>query len=341
MISSLELAKICKVSQATVARAINNKGRIAESTRKRILEAAKKYNYAPNPAIREFMFGKSKVIGVAVSSFDSSFSMEYIQTISDTVSKKGYQLFVAAAQGEEKLYETLRMFATRRFAAGIVIPDLKYININESELDNFKILSLVHKSEGKSVTSLLANEEKSMETALECLMNKGHKNIMYLGYPDIKLREEIHITTFKNFMKNNNLNLCVCKNIPENSKLRTGLWSKNYQNTIDEDNLMNIINKHKPSAIILQSPWLMISLNDILTKRHIIDNFSFLALNNDSSLEKFFNNIAFMQYPYCEFAEQIVPFIENEISEFKIPNYTLIKTKNIKNIPEKEGDLLR
>ena len=55
MISSLELARICGVSQGTVDRALHSRGRISDQTRRRILEAARKHGYTPNPAARELV----------------------------------------------------------------------------------------------------------------------------------------------------------------------------------------------------------------------------------------------------------------------------------------------
>jgi len=66
MISSLELAELCGVSQGTVDRALHGRGGIAESTRAKILEAARLHGYAPNPAARELMTGQSSVCGAVI-----------------------------------------------------------------------------------------------------------------------------------------------------------------------------------------------------------------------------------------------------------------------------------
>lgn len=69
MISSLQLAKLCGVSQGTVDRALHNRGRVSEQTRARILEAARAQGYVPNPAARELMTGRSTLVAAIAPSF--------------------------------------------------------------------------------------------------------------------------------------------------------------------------------------------------------------------------------------------------------------------------------
>jgi DNA-binding LacI/PurR family transcriptional regulator len=62
-----DVAEAARVSIATVSLALNGKGRVSEQTRRRVLEAAARLGYRPDPAARSLAGGRSGVIGLAFS----------------------------------------------------------------------------------------------------------------------------------------------------------------------------------------------------------------------------------------------------------------------------------
>lgn len=58
MATSKDIAASLGISRGTVSRALNNKGRVSEETRKRILDAAHNLEYVPNRAARALVRGK-------------------------------------------------------------------------------------------------------------------------------------------------------------------------------------------------------------------------------------------------------------------------------------------
>ncbi len=66
--TSLDVAKLARVSRTTVSFVLNNVSgvSISEATRKRVLNAAKKLNYHPNTAGKKLVSGKSDTIGLVL-----------------------------------------------------------------------------------------------------------------------------------------------------------------------------------------------------------------------------------------------------------------------------------
>jgi LacI family transcriptional regulator len=58
-----QLADILSLSQTTVSRALNGYPEVAEDTRRRVVEAAKRHGYRPNPSARRLATGKAGMIG--------------------------------------------------------------------------------------------------------------------------------------------------------------------------------------------------------------------------------------------------------------------------------------
>lgn len=65
-ISTVQLAKICGVSQGTVDRALNDRVGISRETKEKILCAAREYKYRPNIHARSVASGKSMLVGIVV-----------------------------------------------------------------------------------------------------------------------------------------------------------------------------------------------------------------------------------------------------------------------------------
>ena len=67
MVSMRDIADRCKVSVATVSKALNHHSDISEETRKRIQKAADEMGYYPNSAARALKTHRSYNIGVLLN----------------------------------------------------------------------------------------------------------------------------------------------------------------------------------------------------------------------------------------------------------------------------------
>lgn len=70
MVSMKDIADVCKVSPATVSKALSNSGGVGAATRARILKVAKQFNYLPNALVRSIQSGRSKTVAVACNAID-------------------------------------------------------------------------------------------------------------------------------------------------------------------------------------------------------------------------------------------------------------------------------
>ncbi len=61
-----DLSRYLNLSPATVSRALNNKGRMREEIRKKVIQAARTLNYRPNDTARTFKTKRSSTIGVII-----------------------------------------------------------------------------------------------------------------------------------------------------------------------------------------------------------------------------------------------------------------------------------
>jgi LacI family transcriptional regulator len=68
-----DIARIAKVSPTAVSMALNERPRIGEETRKKILRIAKQVNYQPNFVARSLVSKKSHILGLIITSIMNPF----------------------------------------------------------------------------------------------------------------------------------------------------------------------------------------------------------------------------------------------------------------------------
>ncbi len=106
-----ELAKILEVSVSTVSKALNDSYEISESTKKKVEEAAKRYNYKPNRAALNLKSGKTHTIGVVLPSIKDFFLVRALRGIESVLADTNYNIIITVTnesyEKEVKAVETL------------------------------------------------------------------------------------------------------------------------------------------------------------------------------------------------------------------------------------------
>ena len=93
-VTAFDVARLAEVSQSAVSRAFTPGAAVAESTRQKILDAAKKLGYRPNAIARSLITNRSRIIGVVVSYFDNQFYPLVLELLSKELQLRGYHLLL-------------------------------------------------------------------------------------------------------------------------------------------------------------------------------------------------------------------------------------------------------
>jgi LacI family transcriptional regulator len=87
-----DLAKILGVSISTVSKALNDSHEISKTTKKKIQETAKQYNYTPNKLASSLKSGKTRNIGVIIPSIKNRFFARVLFGIDSIATKENYSI---------------------------------------------------------------------------------------------------------------------------------------------------------------------------------------------------------------------------------------------------------
>ncbi len=89
-----DIAKATGLSTSTVSKALRDSYEISEATKKIIQEYATRHNYRPNPIAKSLKDGKSKAIGVIISTINNNFLSSVIDGIESLAYQKGYHIII-------------------------------------------------------------------------------------------------------------------------------------------------------------------------------------------------------------------------------------------------------
>jgi LacI family transcriptional regulator len=197
-----DVAKRVGVTPATVSMVINNKPRISEETRRKVLEAIEELDYYPHEGARNLVLKRSNTIGVAAPFFTSYFVLETLSGIEAEIRQTEYNLVLYGTRGLLKNEETVvTRIARERKVDGLITMNLtltpkqqKYFKKN-----NLAIVNLEAEMEG--FDCVLVNNRKGAYDATKYLLSLGHKRIAIVNGParvaPAKLREEGFMQAFQ------------------------------------------------------------------------------------------------------------------------------------------------
>lgn len=91
-----QVAREAGVSTATVSRAFNVPERVTPAIHARVMEAARRLDYMPDPAARALSSQRSQRIGALIPTLDNSIFAHFIEALQKRLRKAGYGLLIAS-----------------------------------------------------------------------------------------------------------------------------------------------------------------------------------------------------------------------------------------------------
>jgi LacI family transcriptional regulator len=91
-----DIARVAKVSHTTVSRALNDKSRIKDETKEKILSIARELNYRPNFIARSLVMRRTKTLGLVITTIANPFYTELSQGIETTAIRLGYNIILCS-----------------------------------------------------------------------------------------------------------------------------------------------------------------------------------------------------------------------------------------------------
>ncbi len=182
-----DIANAASVSQSTVSRVLSGvetRVPIAPETRQRVIEAARRLGYRPNPLARGLRGAATNLIGAVVRDFSDPFFAEAIETLVVESMAHGYN--VVLGHVHPRLDEAIPLTAvleTRHTDAIVLMGDLRVQPQLMADLRGSRVpvVALWQGTSPLEFPTADVDDRAGIQAGLEHLANLGHRRIAFVS----------------------------------------------------------------------------------------------------------------------------------------------------------------
>jgi LacI family transcriptional regulator len=157
----------------------HKEGRFPEKTKKRILAAAKKFNYRPNFVARSLRNQRTYTIGVLVPEVSEGYAALVLAGVEDFLLQSGYFYFVVSHRHKTHLLEQYPKLFLERSVEGMIAVDTAL----SSDLP-VPVVAVSGHRRMPGVTNVVLDHRRAASLAIEHLVQLGHQRVAFIkGQP--------------------------------------------------------------------------------------------------------------------------------------------------------------
>ena len=188
-----DVAREAGVSVATVSRALNNQGHVADAVRLRVREAATALRYAPHPGARNLSSKRTHTLGVVLPVLHGEFYSCLMRGIDQVARAHGLHLLVSSHHGHRDEQDAA-LQALRGRVDGLIVMSAAHAPGDAPGPLPIGVPAVSLDAEGADDLPSLAIDNRGGAVAMvRHLLSRGHRRIAFIsgpaGQPDAVARE--------------------------------------------------------------------------------------------------------------------------------------------------------
>lgn len=179
-----DIAQKSGVSRSTVSRVLNDHPNVSKKVREHVKEVIQQTGYQPHPAARALVSNRAWTCGLILPrTINSFFTDPYypclIQGIAQACSKQGYTFSLFLMGDKEDEDRMCSRVSRRGFMDGILFQSDQRNDILVDQLvdSGIPLVILGRPFQGKKISYVDVDNVESVETAIQYLVDTGHKRI--------------------------------------------------------------------------------------------------------------------------------------------------------------------
>src|SRR5581483_4409679 len=226
MVTIREVAKESGFSPATVSIVLNNAPLaryIPETTKNRIVRAAKKLGYRPNVFARTLRNQRTHTVGVMVFDMTDPYCIPILRGIENALYEASFLPILTDVHNERSRFERyLEMLLDRRVEALIIVANWLFVEIDvlgDLEKANIPTAMIGRELQAGSISSVIVDNELGANAAIEHLFALGHRQIAFIRGPKRITDTAPRWKGVRNFAKAHDLEIdpALVLDLPESS----------------------------------------------------------------------------------------------------------------------------
>ena len=192
-----DIARASGVSQSTVSRVLNDVATtvpIAEVTRQRVLEAASRLGYRPNPLARGLRGAKTMLLGIIVREISDPFFAYAVEAVSMRARERHYNVVLGSAHSlADEAIELRAVLETRHCDAIILLGDMRDQPrmLDDLSASRVPVVALWQGNALAGVDTVNVDNRAGIDAAISHLVGLGHRRIGFIGegqHGDVRAR---------------------------------------------------------------------------------------------------------------------------------------------------------
>lgn len=182
-----DVARVAKVSTATVSRTLSNPDVVSESTRRRVSEAVQTTGYRINRAARNLRTQRAHSVLVLLPDLANPFFSTILEGISRHLSQQGYSMLIASTKQVHDSGERLIDYLDDARADGMIILDgglgSEVVEMLQTAPQTDRILFACEWIDGARFPSVRCQNGQGARLAVKHLYDLGHRKIAHVTGP--------------------------------------------------------------------------------------------------------------------------------------------------------------
>lgn len=179
------VAKLAKVSTATVSRTINHVPTVNPRMARRVRSAIRELNYFPNSQARALVSGRSRLLGLIVSEITNPFFPELIQGFEEVAVEHGYEIVIGSTNYEPEGMQRCVRRMVERNAEGVAVMTF---GIEQPLLEhpaerNIPLVFVDVGPEQPGISILNVDYHHGIRQGVQHLAALGHRDIAFVAGP--------------------------------------------------------------------------------------------------------------------------------------------------------------
>jgi len=180
-----EVARLAKVSTATVSRTINGSDKVTPKTKERVQRAIEELKFYPNTWARALGSGRSSLYGLIISDITNPFFPELVKSFEDIAVQHGQEVLVANTNYDPVRMEVCvsRMLQRKVDGVAIMTSEMEERLITEFESREIPLVFLDTGHVRALASNIVVDYAAGLEAAVEHVAALGHTEIAFIAGP--------------------------------------------------------------------------------------------------------------------------------------------------------------
>jgi DNA-binding LacI/PurR family transcriptional regulator len=197
-----EVARLAKVSTATVSRTINGSDKVTPKTKERVQRAIEELRFYPNTWARALGSGRSSLYGLIISDITNPFFPELVRSFEDMAVQHGQEVLVANTSYDPARMELCvsRMLQRKVDGVAIMTSEMDERLITEFESRGIPLVFLDTGLVNALASNILVDYAAGVEAAMDHLATIGHQRIAFIAGPSTLRSARIRRDAYTRFM---------------------------------------------------------------------------------------------------------------------------------------------